>query len=256
VRDVLEVLAGRWPAAEVLLCPVRVQGEGAALEVAAALKLLNQIGGPDGTLPIDVLLIARGGGSMEDLWAFNEEPAAHAIYQSRIPVITGIGHEDDLTIADLVADQRALTPTDAAMRAVPDRADVLLTLEAQHSRLQALITRVVLAARSRLERLADRPCLRRPVEVMRDRERRIDELAARMKRAILARIDKARARLEATAGRLEGLSPLAVLSRGYSLTFDESGRLLRDVEQVRPGERIRTRLARGEVTSVVEGRGK
>jgi exodeoxyribonuclease VII large subunit len=256
VRDVLEVLAHRWPAAEVLVCPVHVQGEGAATEVAAALKLLNTFGGPDGKLPIDVLLIARGGGSLEDLWAFNEEPVAHAIYQSHIPVITGIGHEDDLTIADLVADQRALTPTEAAMRAVPDRAEVLLALEAHHSRMRALITRIVQLARSRLEQLADRPCLRRPVEVMRDRERRIDELAARMKRAIQGRIDKARARLEATAGRLEGLSPLAVLSRGYSLTFDEGGRLLRDAEQVRPGERLRTRLLGGEVVSVVEGRGK
>src|SRR5262249_34795183 len=158
-------------------------------------------------------------------------------YQSRIPVITGIGHEDDLTIADLVADQRGLTPTEAAMRAVPDRTEVMLALEAHHSRLRALMTRIMQLARSRLEQLADRPCLRRPVEGMRDRERRIDELAARMKRAIQGRIDKAQARLEATAGRLEGLSPLAVLSRGYSLTFDEGGRLLRDVEQVRPGER-------------------
>jgi exodeoxyribonuclease VII large subunit len=119
--------------------------------------------------------------------------------------------------------------------------------------MRALITRVVSAARIRLEQLADRPCLRRPDEVLRDRERRVDELTARMKRAMQGRVEKARARLEATAGRLAGLSPLAVLSRGYSLTFDEGGRLLRDAEQVRPGERIRTRLGRGEVTSVVEG---
>ena len=218
VRDMLEILARRWPAIEVWVCPVRVQGEGAALEIAGAIGLLNRVGAADGPTPIDVLIVGRGGGSLEDLWSFNEEIVATAIFGSLIPIVTGVGHEDDLTIADMVADQRALTPSEAAERVVPDRAEVLQALTGLHSRLRALLLRRLELARARLEQAVDRPCFRRPLDRIRDLERRLDDLGERMKRAIDGRVEKARARLESVTDRLEGLSPLKVLGRGYSLT--------------------------------------
>src|SRR5262249_37876050 len=137
VRDMLEVLCRRWPAVGVWICPVRVQGEEAALEIATAIDRINHISREDG-FAIDVLLLGRGGGSLEDLWPFNEEIVADAIYRSSIPIVTGIGHEDDLTIADLVADLRALTPTEAAERVVPNRAEVLEWLAGLETRFRSL----------------------------------------------------------------------------------------------------------------------
>jgi exodeoxyribonuclease VII large subunit len=248
VRDVLEVLVRRWPAAEVLLAPVRVQGEGAAEDVAAALDILGKLPAPQRP---DVVIIARGGGTLEDLWAFNEEVVAHAIFRSPIPVVTGIGHEDDLTIADLVADRRALTPTEAAERVAPDRAEVTRQLDDHFAHLRALMTRTLQLARARLEQLSARPCLRRPEEVVRAAGELVEALAARMQAATKTRVEGARGRLESAAGRLEALSPLSVLARGYSLTLAD-GQPLRDAADVRPGDRIMTRLSRGFVESVVE----
>src|SRR5262249_27871646 len=159
-----------------------------------------------------------GGGSLEDLWPFNEEIVAHAIYRSFLPVVTGVGHEDDLTIADLVADRRSLTPTQAAEPLVPGAAGVLQTLQGTGGRVGALRARRLETARARLEQVADRPCLRRPVEVIRERERRVDDLAERMARAFARCVEVAQHRVAGAAGRLEVLSPLGVLARGYSLT--------------------------------------
>jgi len=166
VRDMLEILSRRWPAVEVWICPVRVQGEGAAPEIAAALAMLNQLCPPD-AVPIEVLIVGRGGGSLEDLWPFNEECVAEAIYASRIPVVTGIGHEDDLTIADMVADCRALTPSEAAERIVPDRSDVLKWLAGLENRWLGLLSRRVQELRSRLDDLANRGVFRNPLERVR-----------------------------------------------------------------------------------------
>jgi exodeoxyribonuclease VII large subunit len=225
VRDLIEALAKRWPAAEVLLCPVQVQGDGAAAEVADALRTLNAL---KAAYPVDVVIVARGGGSLEDLWAFNEEAVARAISASRIPVVTGIGHEDDVTIADLVADWRALTPTDAANCATPDRQSLLDRVEGLAQRLAATLSRASRASRERL-----------------------DQLQGRLRRGGLAAVERARRRLEGTAGRLEALSPLAVLSRGYSITL-AGGKVARDASTLRPGQRLTTRLAQGSVTSIVE----
>jgi exodeoxyribonuclease VII large subunit len=252
VRDMLEVLSRRWPAVEVWVCPVRVQGEGAALEIATAIGRINEISRFGGSA-VDVLLVGRGGGSLEDLWPFNEEVVADAIYRSAIPVVTGVGHEDDLTIADLVADLRALTPTEAAERVVPNRAEVLEWLSGLAARLRAFLLRRVELARSRLEDLAGRRCFRLPLDRVRDEERVLDDWSERLRRAVQQCLHQARQRVEGQAARLESLSPLNVLARGYSLTRKEAGQtLLTDPEQVRPGDRIVTRLHRGQVVSRVE----
>jgi exodeoxyribonuclease VII large subunit len=251
VRDMLEILSRRWPAAEVWVCPVHVQGEGAAAEVAEAIGTLNRIAetGP----AIDVLVVGRGGGSLEDLWTFNEECVAQAIFQSRIPVVAGIGHEDDLTIADMVADVRALTPSEAAEKVVPDRAAVLDWLAGLESRFRTDLRRRLDQAQSRLMELAKRPCFRRPLERIRQEEERLDECNERLQRAFQRRIEQHHEQLRNLTARLESLSPLNVLSRGYSLTHREGERaMLHEAKQVRPGQRIVTRLQRGEIVSRVE----
>jgi exodeoxyribonuclease VII large subunit len=254
VRDMLEVLARRWPAVEVWVCPVPVQGDDAAPQIAAAIGFLNRVGERDGPTPIDTLLLARGGGSLEDLWPFNEEVVAHAIARSDIPVLTGIGHEDDVTIADLVADRRALTPSEAAERAVPDRAEVARKMTADLARMGVALKRQLDRARAHLEQLAARPCLRRPADRLREQERRLDELAERLERGLARRLEQSRHRLDALAGRLGGLSPLGVLSRGYSLTrrLDDLS-VVRGVEQVGVGDWLVTQFARGRIISRVEG---
>jgi exodeoxyribonuclease VII large subunit len=247
VRDVLEILARRWPAAEVWVCPVRVQGDGAAQEIAAAIRLLN------GLRPTaDVLIVGRGGGTTEDLWAFNEEVVAQAIYESRIPVVSAVGHEIDVTIADLVADRRALTPSEAAELVVPDREELFAALRGTETRLRELIRGRLDTARQRWEDLAGRRAFRLPLERVRELERRLDEAGERLARAGRQRLKQAREAVSAAAARLETLSPLNVLGRGYSLTRTATGQVVRDAEQVRPGDRLLTLLHRGRLLSRVE----
>jgi exodeoxyribonuclease VII large subunit len=253
VRDMLEILSRRWPAAEVWVRPVRVQGEGAAEEIAGALAELNRISAD--TTPecrIDVVILGRGGGSLEDLWTFNEEVVAHAIFRSRIPVVSGVGHEDDLTIADLVADVRALTPSEAAERVAPDRIEILGWLGQVQGRLRTLLLNNVQAARERLVDLSDRRCFRAPLERIREEGRRLVSWEDRLTRAARQRLTQGRERLASLAGRLDALSPLNVLARGYSLTRTEDGGVVRDPEQVRPGDRIFIHVQRGRIVGRVE----
>jgi exodeoxyribonuclease VII large subunit len=247
VRDMLEILRRRWPAAEVWVCPVRVQGDGAAEEIAAAVRLLN------GLRPTaDVLILGRGGGSSEDLWAFNEELVAHAIFESRIPVVSAVGHEIDVTIADLVADRRALTPSEAAELVVPNREELREGLVGIEAGLRDRMAARLQAARQRWQDLAGRRAFRLPLEKVRELERRLDEGGERLHRAARQRVQQARQAAGAVAARLETLSPLNVLGRGYSLTRDETGQVLRDAARVRPGDRLVTLLRQGLVVSRVE----
>jgi exodeoxyribonuclease VII large subunit len=255
VRDMLQILQRRWPAVEVWVCPVRVQGEGAAEDIAGAIMLLNRIGSPDAppSRRIDVLMIGRGGGSLEDLWPFNEEIVANAIHASRIPVVTGVGHEDDLTIADLVADVRALTPSEAAERVVPDRLEVLAALEQRANRMRGLLLKRLELARTKLDDLANRRVFRVPAERVQELGRLVDELNQRLERAAKQRLETARQRLEALIGKMSSLSPLNVLARGYSLSGRVGERnLLRAAGEVRPGERIWVRLHQGQLVCMVE----
>jgi exodeoxyribonuclease VII large subunit len=247
VRDMLETLARRWPSTEVWVHPATVQGDGAGESIAAAVRRLNTLAG------IDALIIGRGGGSLEDLWAFNEECVARAIFESRIPVVSGVGHETDLVISDMVADLRALTPTDAATKVVPDRAEVLAWLGETETRLRDLLLRRLDLAKARLADLARGRCFRLPLERVRDLERRLDEWGERLQRGLRQRLAELRRRLEAQAARLESLSPLNVLARGYSLTRTEVGQtVVRTPEQVRPGDRLVTLLQQGRIVSRVE----
>lgn len=253
VRDMLEVLARRWPGVEVWLLPVHVQGEEAAEEIATAIAVMNLLGAPGQANPIDVLLVGRGGGSLEDLWAFNEETVAQAIFASKIPIVSGVGHEDDLTIADLVADVRALTPTEAAERVVPNRADILEWLDTLEARLRSLLLSRLALARTRLDELASRPCFRRPADALREQERKLDDRLQRLERALRMRIEQAKARLALATGKLDALSPLKVLGRGYSLTRKvEDLALVTSTRQVQPGDWIVTQLADGRLVSRVE----
>jgi exodeoxyribonuclease VII large subunit len=259
VRDMLETLTRRWPLAEVWVHPATVQGDGAGASIAAAIRTLNTLPG------VEVVIVGRGGGSLEDLWGFNEECVGQAIFESRIPVVSGVGHETDLVIADLVADLRALTPTDAAAKVVPHKSEVLGGLQGAETRLRELLLRRLDLARARLAELAGRPCFRLPLDRVRELERRLDEWGERLRRAPRRRLAELRQRLEARAGRLESLSPLNVLARGYSLTFAggdalqhnkdlNNNKLVRRSDQVRPGDRLVTVVADGRIVSRVEER--
>jgi len=249
VRDMLEILNRRWPVVEIWICPSRIQGEGAAQEIAETIARVNRIGGPGF---IDVMILGRGGGSLEDLWPFNEEIVANAIHASRIPVVTGIGHETDLTIADLVADCRALTPSEAAERVVPDQNQVLSWLAGLEDRCRLLLARNLERARSQLEDLASRRCFREPIELIRGEERHVDDLADRLHRAVQQHLTRAEDRLRAQTAQLESLSPLNVLARGYSLTRRLDRQVVRSSDQVQPGELVLTSLHRGEIICRVE----
>jgi exodeoxyribonuclease VII large subunit len=231
---------------------VRVQGDGAAEEIAAAIRQLNQLKA-GGILPVDVMIVGRGGGSAEDLWAFNEECVARAIYQSAIPIVSAVGHEIDLTVADLVADCRALTPTEAAARVVPHCEELLQYLRDNENRLRDCLLRRLELARTQLENLAQRRAFRLPLERVRDQERRLDDWGQRLGRAVRQRLTTAHERVQAHAARLESLSPLNVLGRGYSLTRRaDNGTVIRSSDQVRPGDCLLTLLQHGRIISRVE----
>jgi exodeoxyribonuclease VII large subunit len=229
VRDMLQILSRRWPAAEVWVCPVRVQGEGAAQEIAAALGQLNRLHASR-RAAIDVIVLGRGGGDLEELWAFNEECVAQALFASRIPVVTGIGHEDDLTIADLVADVRALTPSEAAERVVPNRTDVLGWLDGLQARFRDRLLRRLEVVRERLDLLAARPCFRRPLDRIREQERRLDEWTARLTRAAQQCMRQAGRRLETQAARLEAASPANAVREQERRLADWDERLRRAIQ--------------------------
>lgn len=251
VRDVIELFAQRWPRAEVVVRPSRVQGAGAAAEIAAAIRLLNRFH-QTGQLTLDAIVLGRGGGSAEDLWAFNEEVLAEAIFESGVPVVSAVGHETDVTVADLVADVRAETPSAAVVALAPHRQELMAGLLDLRDRFTEAVLGRIRLGRQQLDQIAGRPAFRRPLQRVHDLGQRLDDTAARLQRAAKVRLTLAQQRLAALAGRLETLSPLNVLSRGYSLTRTEDGRLIRDATTVQPGDRLITRLASGEITSRVE----
>lgn len=251
VRDMLEVIANRWPLAWVLVCPVRVQGEGSALEISAMVAQLNKLVA-DKRISLDAMIVGRGGGSLEDLWAFNEEIVADAIFASKVPVISAVGHEIDITISDLVADYRGLTPSQAAAHLTPHRQEVLSDLMSRRAQLDASMLGRLRMYRQKLDAIAVSRAFRLPLERVRDQERKLGDLRQRLARAMRVQRDRRTDKLAAIAGKLHTLSPLAVLSRGYSLTRDSDNRLIASVEGVRVGDQLQTTLGDGTIVSRVE----
>ena len=243
IRDMLRTIYSRFPGARTLLRPALVQGESAAADIAEGIADLNRV--PD----VDVIIIGRGGGSLEDLWPFNEEVVARAIAASRVPIISAVGHEVDVTISDLVADRRALTPTDGGQIVVPEKRRLTADLDGLRTRLAQALLRRVTSAREKLDGLASSYGFRRPLDRVRRSEQTVDELGQRLFRAMEGRVPALRERVSALEARLRALSPEDVLRRGYSITFHADGRVARRAEDVRPGERLRTRLSEGEVLS-------
>lgn len=247
VRDMIQVITRRWKTADIVIVPVKVQGEDAAQQIAAALRGVHQL--PN----VDVVICGRGGGSLEDLWAFNEEVVARAIAACRLPVISAVGHEIDVTIADLVADVRALTPSEAGERVVPDRAEVLSTLDNLQQRLVSGLQNRAGKARLQLEGLRSRRVFTRPFQRVHDELTRVDEFDVRLRRAIRQRAVASKQQLDLAAATLDALSPLKVLGRGYSITRRaETGELVTGSEQLVIGDRITTILASGQLTSCIE----
>lgn len=246
IRDILQVVNRRFKGTNVLLNPVKVQGEGAAEEIARAIEEMNQFD------DIDVLIVGRGGGSLEDLWAFNEEVVARAVFRSRIPVISAVGHEIDWTICDWVADLRAPTPSAAAELVVQNREDLEIRLRDFRVRLKNSIEGILQEKKETLRVLKESYAFRQPLTLVNQYAQRLDELMRQFQNYLKNLVRQKDQAFRSTVGRLQALSPLAILERGYSITFNQSGALLKDAREVKKGETLRTRLHRGTVYSKVE----
>lgn len=247
VRDFLEVAGRRWPGVEIIVIPAMVQGNGAARSICAGIIAANAI-----TPSLDLVVVGRGGGSLEDLWCFNEEIVVRALAASTVPTVSAVGHEIDITLSDLAADVRALTPSAAAEMVIPDSQQVLALLEHMQKRLVRPVRNLLTLYRNRLDALADRPVIRRPLDRIHDSSRRLDELDQRSRSAMWATLERKQRQLSHSSATLAALSPLATLARGYSITFSkDSSTVLRDSSNVKPGDEIVTRLANGQLTSQI-----
>ena len=245
VHDMLRILRKRYPLTKVRLLPVRVQGAEAPGEIAAAIRYANRY------KLADLLIVGRGGGSIEDLWAFNDELVAHAIYESKIPVISAVGHEPDVTISDYVADLRAATPSNAAELAVPDQDALRQNLDAMSSAMASALSRRLKAARQHLNVLSQSPALRSPTGYIEQREKSLELLKNRLIAAQNQSITRKNQRYIAAVSKLDAMSPLKVLTRGYSMAQTEAGEVLRSVRQVELGERISVLLSDGKLSATV-----
>lgn len=274
VRDMIRILGRRYPLAEVQLWPVLVQGENAAADIAKTIARVNAHG------QADVIIVGRGGGSLEDLWAFNEEIVARAIYNSKIPVISAVGHEPDVTIADFVADLRAPTPSGAAELAVPDRGELSILIDREQERLMTALENRVNGLANRLQAQEDRLARCTPAQYVAERRRRTEELIERMRLAQLRKIDslktsfsyhekklrdmpdilleRRRGKLQSLSGQLDALSPLRVLARGFSVVTDAQNKIITDSADLQTGDAVTLRFAQGtakaQITSVQKSR--
>lgn len=245
VHDMLRILRKRYPLSKVRLLPVRVQGVEAPGEIAAAIGYANHY------RLADLLIVGRGGGSIEDLWAFNDERVAYAIYHSEIPVISAVGHEPDVTISDYVADLRAATPSNAAELAVPDQDTLRQNLDAMSNAMVSSLSRQVKAARQHLKVLSASQALRSPTGYLEQRSQSVELLKNRLVATQNQNITRARQRFIAQISKLEAMSPLKVLTRGYSMAQTQRGEVVRSINQVELGERIRIRLSDGTISATV-----
>ena len=245
LHDMLRILRKRYPLAEVRLFPVRVQGAEAPGEIAAAIRYANMY------KLADLLIVGRGGGSIEDLWAFNDEMVAYAIYDSEIPVISAVGHEPDVTISDYVADLRAATPSNGAELAVPDQNALMQYMDAVSSNMAALLIRHLKNAGQRLDMLSKSPVLTSPQAYLEKKSRDLELLSGKLSAVYLQNLESKNRRYTALTAKLDAMSPLKVLSRGYAMAQTDSGAVLKSVEQVIPGDTVTVRLSDGSIHASV-----
>jgi exodeoxyribonuclease VII large subunit len=246
IKDILNIIDRRLANVEILIYPVKVQGEGAAQEIAEAITGLNS------DSDIDVIIAGRGGGSMEDLWAFNEEVVARSIYRSRIPIISAVGHEIDITIADLVADKRALTPSEAGELVVPRKDLLIEKIEKFKARLLQSLTGKLRLSKEKLVRIGNSYAMKQPFDRLNRWQQRLDELAQRLNLKITHALNTEREKLSGIAGKLESLSPLNVLKRGYAITTRlENSKPLRNIIDLSKGDKIKINLSKGSIISEI-----
>lgn len=245
LHDMLRILRKRYPLTRVRLLPVRVQGAEAPGEIAAAIAYADHY------KLADLLIVGRGGGSIEDLWAFNDEQVARAIYHCSIPVISAVGHEPDFTISDFVADLRAATPSNAAELAVPDQDALRQTLDSATSAMASALWRQIQAARNHLKLLSDSPAMKSPEAYLEQRQKALAYLQARLVAAQEKGLSVAKQRFYTQAAKLEAMSPLKVLLRGYAMVQDDSQQVVRSVSQVKENDRISISVSDGTIQAVV-----
>lgn len=246
VHDIIRVLGKRWPQAKILLLPVRVQGVEAPPEIVGAIRYANR------WRVADLIITGRGGGSMEDLWAFNDERVARAIYESELPVISAVGHEPDVTIADYVADRRAATPSNAAEIAGPDASDIRAQISQAEIRLEQAMGKKLETLSRKLRELSERPALNDPEVYLGAKRMALDYARTSLAAAAESRTAAMRRAYVEIAAKLDALSPLKVLGRGYSIAENGEGKPIRSVDEIRIGERIDVKLAGGTLGCTVE----
>jgi len=245
VHDMLRILRKRYPLSQVRLLPVRVQGAEAPDEIAGAIRYANL------HRLADLLIVGRGGGSIEDLWAFNDERVAYAIYGSDIPVISAVGHEPDVTISDFVADLRAATPSNAVELAVPDQDALRQNLDSMSAAMATALSRQLTAARRHYQLLSAHPALQSPMGYLEQRRKSLELLKNRLGSAQVQGIHTAKARYIAMTAKLDAMSPLKVLTRGYAMAQSEDGKVLRSVSQVNPNDTIKITVSDGCLSAAV-----
>ena len=245
VHDMLRILNKRYPLTHVCLIPVRVQGAEAPAEIASAIRYANQYG------LADLLIVGRGGGSIEDLWAFNDELVAHAIYDSEIPVISAVGHEPDVTISDYVADIRAATPSNAAELAVPDMQALYQRLDSVHSAINTALTRQLQASKQRLFALSSHPSLKSATQYLEQRRDALSLLAVRLYTSQQHHLSIARNRFISLTAKLDAMSPLKVLKRGYALAQNGSSTIVHSIKQICAGETMDIYVSDGVISATV-----
>jgi exodeoxyribonuclease VII large subunit len=257
VRDMLEVLGKRWPMAEIWISPARVQGDSAPSEISSAIKLLNRASLLENS-KIDVMVVGRGGGSSEDLCAFNSEIVADALYESLIPTVSAVGHEDDFTIADLIADLRAVTPTEAATKISPNQSEITDHLKASAEYMHQAASLKIQKFQQHLKLLATRRCLQKPLDYLNQKSQRFDDTIEKFNRSSNAFIRQKTEKIAFFIEKLQALSPLNILTRGYSITMkekefkSEKATVILSSELLSPGDLICTRLHNGTVISEVK----
>ena len=245
VHDMIRILGHRWPMSKVVLLPVRVQGVEAPPEIVGAIRYANEFN------VADLIITGRGGGSMEDLWAFNDERVARAIYESRIPVISAVGHEPDVTISDYVADRRASTPSNAAEIAVPDKREISDVLDSFEARFDHAIKKKISQLSDRLEAYRNRQVLKVPTAYIDNRRIELDRIRDRLIAAQEAQLNNSRRKFVALTASLEAMSPLKVLTRGYAIASDSNGKCIKSVNEISAGDQLHLTFSDGSAQCVV-----